>query len=504
MVEVGRNARKKGSAIVSVPLIAIFSILLILPLIVVLISIFHFLYAAFLIFAVIVGVFLIFWSILKSKAKGLDINVGSRIAVTAVSILAFSFMVHAVANIAISRSLNKTILQAREEGIMLTPEEVMPPPVPDEDNAALVYEEAFDLFEKLKNKYQEEWKYMPYESIREAELTEAQKADIAKIMDEPEFERLYNLIKIAVNMPASHFEKNSLGRPSSLYHHYRISDLARLFVLHFYFLAEEKRYAEALESAKMTLQLSSALEDESVFYLWQRRKILDRYLVRSLNSFLDNTEITVSAKDYYEFISIIENKDASLTKSLQADLVFWENLLIDEFAKAAFGSKKISGYLYGPLIKLIYDLYIQANVPIIKHSLRPYYSIREKINLWEGQYRHHKLHKASLPELLVRMSLYFDRLLPAQAEYKALLDTSRLGLALEIYRIEHGDYPDTLADLVPEIIPELPLDPLTGDDYIYRQEDEGFVVYSVGRNGTDDGGLHSPPDKDIVWRIKRD
>jgi hypothetical protein len=76
-------------------------------------------------------------------------------------------------------------------------------------------------------------------------------------------------------------------------------------------------------------------------------------------------------------------------------------------------------------------------------------------------------------------------------------DTARIGLsvrcALEAYRIEQGRLPDTLHELQPDYIAELPEDPMSGNDFIYRVGDEfgddGYLLYSVGLDGEDDGGL---------------
>ena len=64
-----------------------------------------------------------------------------------------------------------------------------------------------------------------------------------------------------------------------------------------------------------------------------------------------------------------------------------------------------------------------------------------------------------------------------------------------------------LIQLVPGIIPELPRDPFTGKDYVYRRKDTGFVVYSLGENLKDDGGTSHKEmgwkgDYDIVWRCE--
>ncbi|QEG00323.1 hypothetical protein Mal15_43930 [Stieleria maiorica] len=57
-----------------------------------------------------------------------------------------------------------------------------------------------------------------------------------------------------------------------------------------------------------------------------------------------------------------------------------------------------------------------------------------------------------------------------------------------IFSEKHGRMPGELEELVPEFLPSIPIDPYTDRPLIYRHTDQGFVVYSAGRNGIDDGG----------------
>jgi hypothetical protein len=70
------------------------------------------------------------------------------------------------------------------------------------------------------------------------------------------------------------------------------------------------------------------------------------------------------------------------------------------------------------------------------------------------------------------------------------LELRRLAAALAVYRAEHGQYPDTLDELTPEIVPQLPLDLYSDQPFIYRRDadGQGYVLYSVYLNGVDDGG----------------
>lgn len=72
---------------------------------------------------------------------------------------------------------------------------------------------------------------------------------------------------------------------------------------------------------------------------------------------------------------------------------------------------------------------------------------------------------------------------------------ARLHLALAIHRAQHGGYPDTLDQLVPNAIAELPTDPINTKPYAYRMIKGGFLLYSLGPNGIDDGGSRGVDDQ---------
>jgi hypothetical protein len=62
-------------------------------------------------------------------------------------------------------------------------------------------------------------------------------------------------------------------------------------------------------------------------------------------------------------------------------------------------------------------------------------------------------------------------------------------IALKRYQIKHGNYPADLNSLVPQFILTVPLDPVDGQPLRYRRKSDGtFLLYSVGENGMDDGG----------------
>ena len=83
-------------------------------------------------------------------------------------------------------------------------------------------------------------------------------------------------------------------------------------------------------------------------------------------------------------------------------------------------------------------------------------------------------------------------------------------IALERYRLRHGQPPSQLSALVPDFLSAVPNDLMSGEPLRYRRNaDASFVLYSVGEDGRDDGGDASlssntnKPDlwsgKDVVW-----
>ncbi len=82
-------------------------------------------------------------------------------------------------------------------------------------------------------------------------------------------------------------------------------------------------------------------------------------------------------------------------------------------------------------------------------------------------------------------------------------DGLRVLIALERFRMRHGDYPDTLAQLVPDCIDHIPPDPWSGLPFGYVRVDpatdrlgRSFLLYSVGADGTDDAGREAPMSTD--------
>jgi len=78
----------------------------------------------------------------------------------------------------------------------------------------------------------------------------------------------------------------------------------------------------------------------------------------------------------------------------------------------------------------------------------------------------------------------------AQDRANTRLELLRLAAALAVYRAEHGEYPEKLDALMPNAVEMLSVDLYNSKPYIYKRTDDGYLLYTAGENGVDDGGSH--------------
>lgn len=96
-------------------------------------------------------------------------------------------------------------------------------------------------------------------------------------------------------------------------------------------------------------------------------------------------------------------------------------------------------------------------------------------------------------------------------ENLARLRLAITALAIEQFRNQRGELPDTLDALKPGFLAEIPEDPFTELEMAYRRLPKGYVIYSVGRDRMDDGGKEAAPEKmahgdsgyDLTFTVER-
>ncbi len=92
------------------------------------------------------------------------------------------------------------------------------------------------------------------------------------------------------------------------------------------------------------------------------------------------------------------------------------------------------------------------------------------------------------------------------SRYRAVVryDLARVTLALAAFKAEKDEYPAKLAALVPGYIKAVPRDVFSDKPVIYKRDGKGYLLYSVGVNMKDDGGVEdeATDEGDITVRVK--
>ncbi|MGE0607640.1 MAG: hypothetical protein AB7O62_11145 [Pirellulales bacterium] len=96
-----------------------------------------------------------------------------------------------------------------------------------------------------------------------------------------------------------------------------------------------------------------------------------------------------------------------------------------------------------------------------------------------------KLHTNHASDYGILSTAPVDVLFRAQARAMA----ADAAIAAELYRRQHDALPATLEALVPDFLPAVPVDPFSGLPLLMSARADELVIYSIGPDGIDDGGV---------------
>ena len=88
------------------------------------------------------------------------------------------------------------------------------------------------------------------------------------------------------------------------------------------------------------------------------------------------------------------------------------------------------------------------------------------------------------------------------------LEVTRAALSIERFRIAHGRLPQSLDELVPAFVPSKPADPFDTNALRFKSKSPGYVIYSIGQDGIDQGGItltnqYAQTNYDITVTVER-
>lgn len=346
----------------------------------------------------------------------------------------------------------------------------LPDPVPDAENAALIYTLAFERLEAIPESEEDG------ELIARAgpDLTLDERARLAALLEERKV--ALALLREAAKRPRCDFKvKYEDGFTAELPHIVPLIKAGRL-------LRAEAALGGGDPAA--SLRLAEAVADEPLFI---------SQLVRGAAYGF--------AADAMEFADTVprlpapESLRAGLERSLMMELYAGCKALLDGNASELEGPGGPI-QLRSPDDPLAADdlaHYGESLRRLGELAARPYWESREALELLQAERTANAPSWAQLSRLALPA---LSRAAARQAEAEARLGTSTIAAALRAYRDAQGQYPQSL-----EALGALPLDPFTGRPYLYKRDGAGFVVWSVGEDRLDGGG--ASPQLDPRFRMSR-
>jgi hypothetical protein len=109
---------------------------------------------------------------------------------------------------------------------------------------------------------------------------------------------------------------------------------------------------------------------------------------------------------------------------------------------------------------------------------------------WDQQLRTAKIESTETKRLILSSLLIsaIPRVRDAAIRDQAQLSCTLAVLAAERFRLAHKRWPKNLQELCPKYLVEVPIDPFDGKPLRLAHKKDGIAIYSVGKDGQDDGG----------------
>lgn len=401
-------------------------------------------------------------------------------------------------------------IRARGEPTSLV--EAAPPPAPDAENAAVIFEKVFAVM--AANEAREnsdpairDWCEVLYD---DGEPFEPHKTELVNVL--ALYAEAMRLAREAMKRPRCRFDLDYAAGPAMLMPHLaRLRHLARLFWGEALLKAHNGLPGEAAASMGNMFGLARAFDEEPSIISKLLEIAINGIGLKALKRIEREAPLSDPARrEVLKHLGKLEAR-GPVTKGLVG-----ERGAFHGYMQTLMSEGRIPGIDDPDLQRAMESnphMFVEDNARLVREMTKAIDASR--LPPWKALLKF-KLIETRLgsfsPEEAPLSAQLFPALCAAHlrgVRLTAKRDVAVIGLACKLYKSRHGRYPDKLDALAPEFLKELPPDPFTGKPFVYRREGEGdaagFVVYSVGDNLTDDGGAGRSEGKDdIAWEGGRD
>jgi len=385
----------------------------------------------------------------------------------------------------------------RARGEPATLAELAPEMPPDHDNAAVLLVETFKLMDAASASEPADWMDFLFE---EGHPHRADAAAAVKL-----HAKAMAVAREALKRPRCVFDLDYTKGPHlELPHLSELRHLARIFAAEAILNALNGQETKAVDGIHHVLLLVGALDEEPLTCSKHVAVSILGFGVESLNEVEAATDLSDENRDLLVRDLRRLDFEAAVTQSLvyeraflqdvkPSDLVYTRNWLERRYVEFRAG---LSSAERLRVLRLMGEAIEASRLPPweARPAATERYGQVGKIMDWD-----HLGAPASSADAWMCWYGPFVRAMAAR-------DAAVIGLSCGLFRSAKGRYPAALDELSPEFLDKLPPDPFTGKPFRYQLREDGasFIVYSVGENLKDDGGVKDPAAQkdDISWEGK--
>ncbi len=440
-----------------------------------------------------------------------------RIVLILCALVCAVVILHTVLNIWAYLALQGELKKARAAGVELDLRKYEQIGISETENAANLYRAAFALLRSCQGEHTRAIHamedYWPEQGVPGPEVMDA----LRQFLELDRVSLAFSLIEEANNMPLCNWEI----RYTDLYkmhlsHLAGLRDCAYALLIRFRLRYLEGDQAGSAEDVGAVVQLAKRIETDNIVVseLVQQAmgKICREAVLQmvQVNPMVTETALRLS-HDFEEFDRLVNVTESLHLEAASAYPITEELRRRPDLASQIFGERHtffFLSYPFRPLFRWQQARMLHHELELVELNREPYYKVSSRLADLDERLAS-AFNGRSLASAFVAV---LPRVVADQAESRASLRTAQLGLVLDAYRARFGSYPDSVEPLVLDILPELPVDPFSGKDLLYRLSEGEVLVYSVGENGVDDDGLTekqgdgewiNPGTDDIAWRVPR-
>lgn len=426
----------------------------------------------------------------------------------ALVVLVLLMVAHIVLNLFAGRRLEAELARARAAGEPLKLTELAPPPLPDSENAATLYLQAFQHFPEFRPEERDTeddviWRFVstPEPSLRrESRPTPAQvELLLAKYAAD------FRLIRQASLLPGCSFPVNWENPLGTFYPHLmKVSQATRLLTADALVAAYRGHGDAALEDLATVIRIGNHLSSEPTLAAQSLRQRSLGFVFAALPEIF--AAAPPSEEQLRRFRALLDAVDLKgpYLRGLQGErcqgLLFFDLLrergpaaaaeLVDRpdlpqtFTTPGRAFYRLVGLFWQPLLKLDEAWYLRHTQQKLDLAGEPYRQIEPT-----GRRPEDDQSRAIPWYFLVSRFAAPDFSWAAARRDEALaeLGLMQTALALQEYRIKHGEYPASFSEL--SLGPTTLSDPFSGKPFVYRRSADGCLLYSFGRDLVDNHGL---------------